>query len=105
MVLAALERLIRGQYSSGTAPAEQQQQQQGEAAGATAAVAQRRSLQMEGGADAATSLQAAQDDSSKGGEADSANPIDAPIPLEACDWLNATACNATGASLKPAAFM
>ena len=24
------------------------------------------------------------------------NPIDSPIPLESCDWLNITACNATG---------
>ena len=31
-----------------------------------------------------------------GGAAGGSNPVDMPVPLESCNWLNVSACNATG---------
>lgn len=89
MVTSALERLIRG-GSGGGGLGSQPTTATGSAvltAGASgasgAAVASQRRLRQE------------QEAGVEGG----ASPIDAPLPLEACDWLNVTACNTTGDTL------
>lgn len=90
VVTSALERLIRGGSGGGVAAALGIQTiaptgaagavlSAGTSGARATAVASQRRLQQEQ-------------------EAGGASPIDAPLPLEACDWLNVTACNTTGAS-------
>lgn len=76
MVTSALDALIRGKYKPSGGPLSGGA---GSSAGGGALASQRRRLQA-----------AAQ---AQGGMP---NPVDAPIGLEVCDWLNVTACNATG---------
>ena len=80
VVTSALERLIRGGGGGGNGGPSTQPELSagsGEVPGAAALARQRRLRQEQ--------------------EAGGASPIDAPLPLEACDWLNVTACNVTGA--------
>lgn len=82
MVTDALEALIRGKYRAGaarsTAPAGALSLSGADVGGGEgAAASQRRRLQV----------------ASVGG---AENPVDDPVPLEACDWLNITACDTTG---------
>ncbi|KAL4437798.1 hypothetical protein ABPG77_005710 [Micractinium sp. CCAP 211/92] len=75
VVTSALDALIRGKYKPSGGPLSGGA---GSSAGGGALASQRRRLQA-----------AAQ---AQGGMP---NPVDAPIGLEVCDWLNVTACNAT----------
>lgn len=79
MVTSALERLIRGQYTPRARSAITA------ASGlAHGALASQRRLQQQHGLGSSSGV---------GG-----NPVDQPVPLEACNWLNLTACNTTGAA-------
>lgn len=78
MVATALELLVRGRDTPGGRSV------LGGAAGAgTSALASQRRLQQEAGPASGAG----------------SNPNDQPVPLEACNWLNITACNTTGDQL------
>ena len=81
VVTSALEALIRGEYTPGGGPGAWAGAADGLLAGATsppdvyaASSQQRRRLQQ------------------------APSPVDVRVQLDACDWLNITACNATGAA-------
>lgn len=93
MVMSALGRLIRGEYRPDTHSLGKGDRMPSvlattEEAGGNATSQQRRLLkepvhEQDGGEQPLL-------------RAEGANPTDAPIHLEACDWLNVTACNTTG---------
>lgn len=76
VVTSALEKLIRGEYKPGGRLGTRLSGSSSGTAEGGALASSRRRLQAESSVP---------------------NPVDAPISLEVCDWLNITACNATGA--------
>jgi hypothetical protein len=94
VVTSALEALIRGQSGQSVlgikhAPTSQE-------ALLARPAAQPKPVAMEGLTSARRLQQAATQDG-----VSEPNPVDRPIDLEICDWLNITACNTTGALLIP----
>ncbi|KAL4419672.1 hypothetical protein ABPG75_006770 [Micractinium tetrahymenae] len=78
VVTSALEKLIRGEYKPNGDPGTLLASGGGGSADSALLTSQRRRLQ-----------------ASRQPEEGAPNPVDAPINLEVCDWLNVTACNAT----------
>ncbi len=94
LVNAALERLIRGQTRPGGSALA------GDTSTSSADGAQ--SVLPAAKPDDTAHLAASQrrlQAGGSGGAAGGSNPVDMPVPLESCNWLNISACNATGGCL------
>lgn len=97
MVASTLEKLIRGQDRRSGRPGSSLAGDRTTAA-ATESVLTTLAAEEAGAAVASERrlLQHREGSAGSGG----GNPIDDPVPLEACDWLNMTACNTTGGTAR-----
>ena len=93
LVNSALERLIRGQTRPGgsSTPIDDTREDPADAAQSVLAAAKQDDT-----AHLAASQRRLQASGSSSSTAAGSNPIDMPVPLHSCNWLNVSACNTTG---------